>query len=48
MRPVLMSSEGHGDKQALVCAVEGVECWMEEMWGLGMEIARLFEADGLP
>lgn len=23
MRPVLMSSEGHWDKQALVCAVEG-------------------------
>lgn len=23
MRPVQMSSEGHWDKQALVCAVEG-------------------------
>lgn len=23
MRPALMSSEGHWDKQALVCAVEG-------------------------
>lgn len=38
MRPVLMSSEGHRDKQALVCAVVGVQCsagWMEEMWGTG-------------
>lgn len=36
MRPVLMSSEGHRDKQPLAYAVEGVGCWMEEMWGLGM------------
>lgn len=42
MRPVLMSSEGHLDKQALVCAVKGE-------WGViwrktgdwGCEIARL-------
>lgn len=36
MRPVLMSSEGHRDKQPLAHAVEGLGCWMEEMWGLGM------------
>lgn len=36
MRPVLMSSEGHRDKQPLVYAVEGAGCWMGEMWGLGM------------
>lgn len=41
MRPVLMSSEGHWDKQALVCAVEGRGgegrgCRMEEKWGVGM------------
>lgn len=39
MRPVQMSSEGHWDKQALLCAVEGGReggGWVEEKWGLGM------------
>lgn len=36
MRPVLMSSEGHWDKQALVCAVVGVGGRVEEKWGLGI------------
>lgn len=50
MRPVLMSSEGHWDKQALVCAVSGgrVGVGWRKSGDLGWEIARLFQADGLP
>lgn len=31
-----MSSEGHWDKQALVCMMEGGGVRVEEKWGLGM------------
>lgn len=48
MRPVQMSSEGHWDKQALVCAVEGGGVGWRKSGDLGWEIARLFQADGLP
>lgn len=48
MRPVQMSSEGHWDKQALVCVVEGGGVGWRKSGDLGWEIARLFQADGLP
>ncbi len=48
MRPVQMSSEGHWDKQALVCAVKRGGVGWRKSGDLGWEIARLFRADGLP